>query len=69
MPSSLGYFPIDSSHSGKHSNEIFILFILGRAGSSLLRAGFLQPQSVGATLHCGVGLLVATACPVTDHRL
>ena len=29
------------------------LFIYGRIGSSLLHAGFLQLQRVGATLHCG----------------
>ena len=32
---------------------IFILFIFGSVGSSLLHAGFLQLQRVGATLHCG----------------
>ena len=32
----------------------FYLFIFGCVGSSLLRAGFLQLQRAGATLHCGV---------------
>ena len=31
-----------------------VLFLFGCVGSSLLRAGFLQLQQVGATLHCGV---------------
>ena len=33
--------------------NLFILFIFGCVGSSLLRAGFLQLQRAGATLSCG----------------
>ena len=34
--------------------NLFILFIFGCVGSSLLRTGFLYLQRVGATLHCSV---------------
>ena len=47
----------------------FNLFIFGYAGSSLLQAGFLQLQQVGATLVVAQGLLVAVSSLVAERRL
>ena len=40
---------------------IFFKFIFGYVGSSLLHMGFLYLWRVGATLRCGVRLLIAVA--------
>ena len=52
---------------------LFILFIypwlLGRVGSSLLRAGFLQLRRAGNTLVVVHGLLIVVASLVVEHGL
>ena len=45
------------------------LFIFVCIGSSLLHAGFLQLQRVGATLRCGAGVLIVVASLVAEHGL
>ena len=47
----------------------FLSVCSGCAGSSLLRAGFLQLWRVGAALPAVPGLLVAAASLAVEHRL
>ena len=47
---------LQNSHSNLYYyflNDLFIYFIFGCTGSSLLHMGFLYLQQVGACLHCG----------------
>ena len=53
----------------KIKEKFIYLFIYGCTGSSLLRTGFLWLWRVGATLHCGVQVLIAVASLGAEHRL
>lgn len=50
-------------------NNLFLLFILGCNGISLLNMGFLQSRQAGATLAAVCGLLIVMAPLVAKHRL
>ena len=59
--------------TGGNGSSIFLkmyLFIFGSAGSSSLRAGFLELQRAGAALVATPGLLlIAVASIVSEHGL